>query len=91
VRMALGATPRGVFRLVIGQGSRLALVGIALGLAGAFGLTRVLEKMLFGVKASDAATFASAALILGAVAIAASLIPACRAARVDPLTALRHD
>ncbi|MEX2263379.1 MAG: ABC transporter permease [Bryobacteraceae bacterium] len=91
VRMALGATPAGVLRLVIGQGGRLAFVGIALGLAGAFGLTRVLEKMLFGVSASDTVTFASAALVLGAVAIVASLIPALRAARVDPLTALRHD
>ncbi|MEX2263378.1 MAG: ABC transporter permease [Bryobacteraceae bacterium] len=91
VRMALGATPGGVLRLVIGQGGRLAFVGIALGLAGAFGVTRVLEKMLFGVSASDTVTFASAALVLGAVAIVASLIPALRAARVDPLTALRHD
>jgi putative ABC transport system permease protein len=91
VRMALGATPSGVLRLVIGQASRLAIAGIALGLAGAFGLTGVLKKMLFGVTATDTLTFAGAALILGAVAIAASSIPAFRAARVDPVTALRHE
>jgi ABC-type antimicrobial peptide transport system permease subunit len=89
--MALGATRPAVLRLVIGQGSRLAIVGIALGLAGAFGLTHVLKKMLFGVTPSDTVTFASAALVLGAVAIAASLIPALRVARVDPLAALRHE
>jgi putative ABC transport system permease protein len=91
VRMALGATPPGVVRLVIGQGSRLVSLGIVIGLAGAFGLTRVLQKMLFGVSASDTVTFAGAALVLGAVAIVASLIPAWRAARVDPVTALRQE
>ena len=91
VRMALGATRSGVVRLVVGQGSRLAIVGIVLGLAGAVGLTRFLEKMLFGVTASDTVTFASAALVLGAVAIVASLIPALRAARIDPVTALRQE
>jgi hypothetical protein len=78
--MALGATPRGMLRLVIGQGGRLASVGIALGLAGAFALTRVLQKRLFGVTASDTVTFAGAALVLAAVALAANLIPALRAA-----------
>lgn len=78
-------------KLVIGQGGRLAGVGIVMGLAGAFALTRVLEKMLFGVKPSDGLAFAGAALALGAVAVAASFVPALRAARVDPVTALRHD
>ncbi len=91
VRMALGATFARVLRLVVGQGSRLALLGILLGLGGAFGLTRVLKKMLFGVSATDALTFAGVSLILGAVALLASLIPACRAARVDPVTALRNE
>ena len=91
VRMALGATRSGVIRLVVGQGSRLAIVGIVLGLAGAVGLTRFLEKMLFGVTASDTVTFAGAAIVLGAVAIVASLIPALRAAGIDPVTALRQE
>jgi ABC-type antimicrobial peptide transport system permease subunit len=91
IRMALGATPTGVLRLVIGQGSRLTSVGIVLGLAGAFALTRVLQKMLFGVTASDTVTFAGAALLLGTVAVVASVIPAWRAARIDPVTALRQE
>jgi len=89
--MALGATRSRVLTLVIGQGSRLAILGIALGLAGAFGLTRVLKNMLFGVTPSDTVTFVGTALLLGAVAIAASLVPALRAARIDPVTALRHE
>ena len=91
VRMAIGATPPDVLRLVIGQGGRLASIGMALGLAGAFALTRVLQKMLFGVSASDTLTFAIAAVVLGAVAIVASFIPAWRAARIDPVTALRQE
>jgi putative ABC transport system permease protein len=91
VRMALGASPAGVLWLVVAHGGRLTTVGIAVGLAGAFCLTRVLKNMLFGVAASDGVTFASAALVLGAVAVVASLIPALRAARVDPVTALRQE
>ena len=91
VRIALGAALPDVLRLVIGQGGRLAGAGMALGLAGAFALTRFLEKMLFSVSASDTLTFAGAGVVLAAVAIVASLIPAWRAARIDPLTALRQD
>jgi putative ABC transport system permease protein len=91
VRMALGATPPEVLRLVIGQGSRLAGLGIVLGLAGALALTRVLQRMLFGVSASDTVAFGGAALTLGAVTVVASLIPAWRAARIDPVTALRQE
>jgi putative ABC transport system permease protein len=91
VRMALGATPPGIVRLVIGQVVRLVALGMVLGLAGAFGLTRVLQKMLFGVSASDTLTFAGAAMVLGAVAIVATLVPASRAARIDPVTALRQE
>ena len=91
VRMALGATAARVLRLVVGEGSRLALLGIGLGMAGAFALTRVLRKMLFGVTPTDLVTFLGVSLILAVVAIAASLIPALRAARVDPVTALRHE
>jgi putative ABC transport system permease protein len=91
VRMALGATPPGVLRLVISQAGSLTSVGIALGLIGAFAVIRLLKKMLLGVSASDPVTFAGTALLLGAVAVVASLIPALRAARVDPVTALRHE
>jgi predicted permease len=90
VRMALGATPSGIVRLVIGQAVRLVALGMVFGLGGAFVLTRVLQKMLFGVSASDTLTFAGAAVVLGAVAIVATLIPASRAARIDPVTALRQ-
>jgi putative ABC transport system permease protein len=91
VRMALGATVHDVLRLVIGQGSRLAVVGLALGVIGALGLTRVLKGMLFGVTASDAVTFVSAVLVLGGVAVAASLIPALRAVRIAPAITLRDE
>lgn len=91
VRMALGATRARVVGLVIGQGARLAAVGIALGIGGAIGLTRFLENMLFGIATSDIVTFASAPLLLAAVAIVASLVPALRAASIDPVTALRQE
>jgi putative ABC transport system permease protein len=91
IRMALGETPTAVLWLVVGHSGHLATVGIALGSAGAFGLTRILKNMLFGVTASDSVTFAGAALVLGTVAVLASLIPALRAARVDPVTALRQE
>jgi putative ABC transport system permease protein len=91
IRMALGATPSGVVRFVVGQGCSLAILGIALGLVGAVGVTRFLEKMLFGVTPSDTVTFGGAALVLGAVAVVATLIPASRAARVDPVAALRRE
>jgi putative ABC transport system permease protein len=91
VRMALGATSAAVLRLVLGQGSRLASVGIGLGLVGALALTRVLKEMLFGVTTSDTVTFAAAAFVLGTVAAVATLVPAWRAARVDPITALRRE
>lgn len=91
VRMALGATASGVLRMVIGQGGRLVGMGIALGVIGAIALTRFLEGMLFGVSASDTLTFAGTAVVLGAVSVFASLIPAFRAARIDPVTALRQE
>jgi predicted permease len=91
VRMTLGASPPRVLRLVIGQGSRLAILGIILGIGCAFGLTRVLRHMLFGVTPLDPVAFAAAALLLGTAALVAMLVPAVRAARVDPVTVLRHD
>jgi predicted permease len=91
VRMALGATPSGVIALIVRQGSRPVVVGMALGLAGAFALTRALEGMLFGVTASDPLTFAGGTVALSAVAVVACLVPALRASRIDPLMALRHE
>jgi putative ABC transport system permease protein len=91
VRMALGATPGEVLRLVVGQGMVLALVGAAAGVVGALGLTRLMSGLLYGVRPWDPATFAAVCAFLGAVALAASYFPARQASRIDPLTALRHD
>jgi putative ABC transport system permease protein len=89
IRRALGAQQRDILRLVLRQGLVLALIGVALGMAGAFALTRVIEGMLFQVNASDPATYVGIAVLLIVVALLASLIPARRAARIDPMAALR--
>jgi ABC-type antimicrobial peptide transport system permease subunit len=91
VRVALGAAPRDVVRLVVGQGLALTLAGVALGAPAALGLTRFVSNMLFGVRATDPATFIGVALLLETVAALACYRPARRAARVDPLVALRGD
>ena len=91
LRMALGAQPADIVRLVMGQGMRLTAAGIAVGLAGALGLTRVMSSLLFGVGATDTLTFGSVAVLLAAVGLCAVLIPARRAARVDPIVALRNE
>jgi ABC-type antimicrobial peptide transport system permease subunit len=89
LRMALGAQTSDVLRLVVGEGAKMALIGVAAGVIGAFGLTRLMASQLFGVTAHDPLTFAGVALLLTLVALVACYIPARRAMRVDPLIALR--
>jgi ABC-type lipoprotein release transport system permease subunit len=91
VRMALGAQPRDILRLVVGHGMLLTGLGVALGLAGAIAVTRVMRNWLFGVSATDPLTFGVSALLLLFVAGAACWIPARRATKVDPMTALRSE
>ena len=91
IRVALGAARGDVLRMIVMQGAKLAAIGVAVGLAAAFGLTRFLASLLYGVKAADPMTFAGVAVAIGLVALAASYIPALRAAAVDPNQALRHE
>jgi len=91
IRMTLGASKRDVLRMVLGHGLRLTLIGMALGLAASFALTRFLTSLLLGVTSTDALTFSSVALLLCAVALFACFIPARRAMRVDPMVALRYE
>jgi len=91
VRMALGAVPQNVMRLVLSHATATILAGVAVGLAGALALTRTMQSLLFGVSAEDPVTFAGVALLLGAVALLATYIPAHRATKVDPMVALRYE
>jgi putative ABC transport system permease protein len=91
VRMALGAAPASIFNLVVGQGLRLSVAGIALGLAAAFELTRVMTSMLVGVRPVDPPTFGAMAVLFLLIATVASWLPARRAASLDPTTALREE
>jgi ABC-type antimicrobial peptide transport system permease subunit len=91
LRMALGAKPSFILRAVVTRGVRLTLIGTAVGAACAFGVSRLLAALLYGVKSSDPATYVGVALVLLATAAAASYLPARRAMRVDPLEALRQE
>jgi putative ABC transport system permease protein len=91
IRMALGAQPADVRRLILGQGARLAVYGIVAGLLGAGVLTRWMGTMLFGVNPTDALTYAAISILLAVVALAASFVPSRRAMALDPVTALRHE
>jgi ABC-type antimicrobial peptide transport system permease subunit len=91
IRIALGAVPRQIVRLVLSQGAWLAALGIGAGVLGAYAVTRLLSGLLFQVRPTDPLTFVATALLLAAVAIFASAIPALRATRVDPIDALRSE
>jgi predicted permease len=91
VRVALGATPRAVLGLVVGQGMTLALAGVATGVAGAFLLTRLMTAVLYEVRSTDPTTFATVVVVLLGAALLASWLPARRALRIDPVQALRYD
>jgi len=91
IRMALGAEKREVLRLVVGQGFRLTIIGLSIGIAGSFAVTRFLSSLLYGVKPTDPLTFTAVTFVLVGVAVLASYIPARRATKVDPTVALRHE
>ncbi len=91
LRIALGAKPIDVLKLVLGQGTVLMLIGVGIGLAGALALTRVMSSLLYGVRPTDPPTFVCVSLLLGGAVLLASYIPARRATKVDPMVALRYE
>ena len=91
IRLALGAEPRRLRRLMLGEGLRQASIGIGIGLAGAFALTRTMQTLLFGVTPTDPLTFAGVVVLLGTVAALACYVPARRATKVDPVAIMRAE
>ena len=91
IRIAVGASPRDILRLVLGQGIRMTLLGAAFGLVASLFVTRALSSLLFGVSATDPVTFIAVPVVLALVAILACYLPARRAMRVDPIIALRYE
>jgi putative ABC transport system permease protein len=91
IRMALGAEPRNVLRMIVSEGMKLAALGLTIGLVAAIIVTKYLESQLYGIQARDPLTFVTVAVGLGLVALAACYFPARRATRVDPLSALRYE
>jgi ABC-type antimicrobial peptide transport system permease subunit len=91
IRIALGARRLDVLRMVLGDGSKMALAGVAIGVVAALGVTQLMDKLLFGIKPTDPITFAGVAVLLCAVALLACYLPARRAAKVEPMAALRYE
>jgi ABC-type antimicrobial peptide transport system permease subunit len=91
VRMAIGAQRSDVLRLVLGEAARMAAFGVIIGVVASLAISRLLTSLLFGISATDPLTFIGVAVLLSLVALAASFIPAYRATRVDPVTALRYE
>jgi putative ABC transport system permease protein len=91
IRLALGARANDVFRLVLGQGMLLAAIGVAMGMMGAFAVTRIMATLLYGVSASDPLIFACVPLLVGVIALLACYVPARRATKIDPMIALHYE